>query len=255
MLQNKVKQLLSDGQAAWGAGLVDDSDLVAKFTVDTGIDFLWIDLEHRPYDFNEVKWIPIICRMKGCDAIVRVAHNDPALIKKALDIGATGVMIPQVNNVDEARQAVAHCKYPPQGSRGVSPLWNFYLDVGYEEYLPVANDETCVIVEIETAEGIENLEAICAVEGIDVIFAGPTDIAAALGYIEQLEHPEVKRFLQDFAARVTACGKQAGITKRGIEAAQMAYDQGYRFIVIGNLAYQGGIALKANLHSARQHER
>ena len=121
MIQGKVKQLLSDGKAAWGAALVDASDLVAKFTVDTGIDFLWIDLEHRPYGVNEVKWIPIICRMKGCDAIVRVAHNDPALIKKALDIGATGVMIPQVNNVDEARRAVAHCKYPPQGSRGVSP--------------------------------------------------------------------------------------------------------------------------------------
>ncbi len=255
MIQNKVKQLLSDGKAAWGAAVVDASDLVAKHTVDTGIDFLWIDLEHRSYGVNEVKWIPIICRMKGCDAIIRVAHNDPALIKKSLDIGASGVMIPQVNNVDEARQAVANCKYPPQGSRGVSPLWNFYLDEGVDEYLPVANDETCVIVEIESTEGMENLEAICAVDGIDVIFAGPTDIAASLGHIDQLDHPEVLRFLEDFPRRVNACGKQAGITKRGSEAARMAYDQGYRFIAIGNLAYQGGIALRADLNTVRHHER
>ena len=255
MLKSKVKQLLSDGKAAWGVALVDQSDLVAKRTVNTGMDFLWIDLEHRSYGVNEVKWMPIICRMKGCDAIIRVAHNDPALIKKALDIGASGVMIPQVNNVEEAERAVEHCKYPPQGTRGVSPLWNLYLDVAYEEYVAVANEETCVIVEIETAEGIKNFEAICGVDGIDVIFAGPIDIAAALGHIDQLDHPEVQRFLEEYPRRVNACGKHAGITKLGSEASKAAYDQGYRFIAIGNLAYQGGIALRADLDCLRRHEK
>ena len=90
MFENKVKTLLAQGKAVWGAALPDVSDLIAKMTMDTGVDFLWIDTEHFPYDATEIRWIPIMCRMKGCVPIVRVAGLDPQLIKKTLDVGPVG---------------------------------------------------------------------------------------------------------------------------------------------------------------------
>src|SRR5262249_61680209 len=105
MFESKVKQLLSQGKAAWGASLPDASDLIAKLTVDTGIDFLWIDTEHRPFDTAAVCWVPIICRQKGCVPLIRVAGLDPPLIKKALDIGASAVTAAQTSNPPETRRA------------------------------------------------------------------------------------------------------------------------------------------------------
>jgi 2-keto-3-deoxy-L-rhamnonate aldolase RhmA len=253
VFENKVKQLLARGQAAWGAALPDASDILAKLTVDTGVDFLWIDTEHRPFDINEVRWAPLICRMKGCVPLVRVAGLDPQLIKKALDAGASAVMVPQVNNAEEARRAVQYAKYPPQGTRGVSPLWPLFLDVTFDDYLPAANDETCVIVQIESPEGIANLEAIAGVEGVDVVFAGPLDLSASLGHIGQIGHPKVQRFLEEFPRRVAPCGKASGITYVGFDASKKAYDQGYRFINIGNIASQGTIGLTADLKRLREH--
>ena len=254
MFESKVKQLLSQGKAAWGASLPDASDLIAKLTVDTGIDFLWIDTEHRPFDTAAVPWVPIICRQKGCVPLLRVAGLDPQLIKKALDIGASAIMVPQINNAAEARRAVQYAKYPPQGTRGVSPLWPLFMDVPYDQYLPAANGETCVVVQIESPEGIENLEAIAAVDGVDVVFAGPLDLSASLGHIGQTSHPSVLKFLEDFPRRVARCGKASGIALVGYEPCKRAYEQGYRFINIGNLAMQGMIGLTADLKKLRQLE-
>ncbi len=253
MFENKVKTLLSQGQAAWGAALVDASDIVAKLTVNTGIDFLWIDLEHRPFGVNEVRWVPIICRTKGCVPMIRVPGLDPMHIKKALDIGANTIMVPQINTAEEARLAVQYAKYPPVGTRGVSPLWTTMMDVAWEEYLPVANEETAIVVQIESPAGIENLESIAEVEGVDVVFAGPADISASLGHIGQPGHPEVQKLLADFPARVAKCGKPAGITFAGHDPCRDAYDQGYRFINIGSLAHNGAVGLTADLESLRAH--
>lgn len=251
MFENRVKTLLSSGRTAWGASLPDASDLLAKFTVNTGVDFLWIDLEHRSYEVDAVRWIPIICRGKGCSCMIRVAGLDSQLIKKALDVGANCVMIPQVNTAEEARRAVQYAKYPPQGSRGVSPLWTFFMDVPWDDYLPVANQETCVVVQIETPEGMRNLDEIAAVDGVDVVFAGPMDLSASLGHIGQIQHPEVQRFLADFPRRVCSHGKAAGITFGDPEACVQAHQQGYRFIVFGNLISLGVNGLKTQLARLR----
>jgi 4-hydroxy-2-oxoheptanedioate aldolase len=251
-LKSRVKELLASGQATWGASLPDDSDLIAKLTIDTGVDFLWVDTEHRPWDHNEVRWVPLLCRMKNCVPLFRVAGLDPQLIKKALDVGASAIMVPQINNADEARRAVQYAKYPPQGTRGVSPLWPFFLDVTYDQYLPVANDETCVIVQIESPEGINNLEAIASVEGVDVVFAGPLDLSASLGVIGQMQHPTVQKFLEEFPKRVARCGKASGITLVGYEPCKRAYEQGYRLINIGNLITHGMAGLTADLKKLRQ---
>jgi 4-hydroxy-2-oxoheptanedioate aldolase len=252
MFESKVKRLLANCQPAWGASLPDASELIAKLTVDTGVDFLWIDTEHRPFDTFEIRWIPMICRRKDCVPLVRVAGLDPREIKKALDVGASAIMVPQVNTADEARLAVQYAKYPPQGTRGVSPLWPIFMDVSYDDYLPAANAETCVVVQIESPAGIANLDAIAAVDGVDVVFAGPLDLSASLGHIGQIGHPDVQKFLADFPRRVARSGKASGITLVGFEACKRAFEQGYRFINIGNLAVQGTQGLTADLQRLRQ---
>ena len=253
--ENRVKRLLSSGRAAWGIAALDESEYSAKLAVNCDVDFLWIDLEHRPYGVNEVRWSPILCRQKGVVPMVRVPGLDPIAIKKALDIGASTVMVPQVGTAEEAKRAVEYAKYPPQGSRGITPTWTIYLDVSWDDYLPAANDETCVVVQIESPEGIANLDAIAAVEGVDVVFAGPADLSASLGVIGQLRHPKVQAFLAEFPQRVGAFGKPAGITWLGVEPAKEAYDQGYRFINIGSLGHLGTVGLTAALEELRAYER
>ncbi len=239
MFENNIKKILASSRTAWGISLTDASELSAVLSVNAGPDFLWVDLEHRSYEVDHIRWIPVICRRKNCACVVRVAGLDPQLIKKALDIGANTIMIPQVNTAEEAARAVRAAKYPPEGSRGITPLWTFFMDVEWADYLPVANQETCIIVQIETPEGMKNLDAIAAVEGVDVVFAGPMDLSASLGHIGQTRHPEVLRFLEDFPARVRRAGKAAGVTFGDPKDCQEAWAQGFRFISCGSLLSLG----------------
>jgi 4-hydroxy-2-oxoheptanedioate aldolase len=215
------------------------------------VDFLWIDTEHSTYGLDDVRLLPVLARQRGCMPMIRVAGLDPSLIKKALDSGASGIMIPQVNNAAEAALAVRASFYPPEGARGVSPLWTFYMGVSWDDYLPQANREVCVVTQVESLEAIESVERIAAVPGVDVVFAGPMDLSAAMGAIGQTAHPEVKRFLERMPARVACEGKVAGISVGSLDAVIEAYQQGYRFINIGSLLISGTRGLTADLSKLR----
>lgn len=254
MFENPVKQKLASGLAAWGASSGSAEEFPNQLTISTGIDFLWIDTEHSSYGLDDVRLLPVLARQNGCVPLVRVAGLDANLIKKALDLGASAVMVPQINNAEEALLAVKAAKYPPQGTRGVSPLWTFYRNVSWADYLPKANDEICVVVQVESPEGMDNVEAIAAVEGVDIVFAGPMDLSASLGLIGQLQHPTVKQFLSDFPARVRKTGKVAGIAVSSADAARESYEQGYRFISFGSLLFAGVRGLKEDLASLRAFE-
>lgn len=119
-----------------------------------GVDFFSSDTGHTPFGIESVPMIPVLCRARGCASIVRVANPDPGRNKNALDIGAVGVMVPQINNAEEARMAVRDAKDPSPGRREVSPGSTAYLNVAYVEYIPIANQGTCVVVPIETPAGI-----------------------------------------------------------------------------------------------------
>ncbi len=244
---NPIKEKLAAGGTAWGSATMGPTALAAKFTASTGVDFVWIDTEHASYGAESIELVPPVVRQSGAVPMVRVAALDPALIKKALDVGAQAVMVPQVNNAAEAKRAVEYAKYPPVGTRGVSPMWTFYNDVDWKDYLPQANDEILIVVQVESPEGVRELEAIAQVEGVDVVLAGPMDLSAAFGHIGQIGHPEVQQFLAEFPPRVAKYGKTPGIALGSYEAAEKAWRQGYRYINFGNLYFDGVHGIKANL--------
>ena len=242
--ENSVKTVLNSGKSVFGLATADQSELTGKLTINCQPDFLWIDLEHRSYGTYEVRWLPVLCRQAGVMPMIRVPGLDPMWAKKALDIGANTIMFPQINNAEEARLAVEYCKFPPEGTRGISPMWTIFMDIGWEDYLPAANQETAVVVQVESPEGMENLDEIAQVEGVDVVFAGPADLSASLGAIGNPEHPKVREYLAKFPEVTEKYGKAAGITFASIERCQESYDEGYRFINIGGLVHHGTAATK-----------
>ncbi len=244
---NRIKEILAAGGTAWGASTMGTSVLGAKLVATTGVDFVWMDTEHSSFATESIELLPPIVRQSGAVPMVRIAGLDPNLMKKALDIGAQAVMIPQIDNAEQARLAVQYAKYPPMGTRGISPMWTFYNDVPWGDYLPCANDETMIVAQVESVEALSQVEAIAAVDGVDVVLAGPMDLSAALGHIGQIQHPDVQQFLADFPARVASVGKTAGIALGSVEAAEKAWRQGYRYINFGNLFFDGVHGIKAGL--------
>lgn len=251
-MTNPVKRILSTGGTAWGASTLSPNPLIAKLTATSGADFVWIDTEHASFGAESIEMLPPLIRQSGAMPLIRVAGLDPNLIKKALDIGGQGIMIPQIDSPAQARLAVEYAKYPPLGTRGISPMWTFYNDVPWSEYLPIANDDTLIVVQVESIAALDQVEAIAAIEGVDVVLAGPMDLSAALGHIGQIQHQAVQDFLASFPARVASAGKIPGIALGSVESAEKAWQQGYRFINFANIVFDGLHGIKAGLAHLRE---
>jgi 4-hydroxy-2-oxoheptanedioate aldolase len=251
LFENPVKQKLAAGGVAFGAVVLVPHPLVMQYAVNSGADFIWIETEHTPFGTESIDYLPVIARRKGITPLIRISNTDAGLVKKALDVGASALMIPQVENAEQARRIVDYAKYPPKGSRGVSPMWTFYMDVPWKDYLPVANDETLIVVQIESAAAMEQLEEIAAVDGVDVLLAGPMDLSASLGVVTQIAHPDVDRLLVEFPERVKKAGKVPGIAVAGYDAAAKALARGYRFINFGNVLNDGAKGIAADLERLR----
>ena len=164
---------------------------------------------------------------------MRPAWNDTVLIKRLLDIGAQTLLIPFVQNADEARRAVAACRYPPAGVRGITTGGRASRFGRVSGYLKEADREVCVLVQVETLAAIDQIEAIAAVDGVDGIFIGPSDLSASMGHIGNPLHPDVQRAIESAGRRIVASGKSAGILT-GVETDARRYiEWGYRFVAVG----------------------
>ncbi|MEK7684711.1 MAG: 4-hydroxy-2-oxoheptanedioate aldolase [Verrucomicrobiota bacterium] len=208
---NTFKQALREGRPQIGLWSSLCSHLSVEVIAGAGFDWLLLDTEHAP---NELPLVHSqLQAMAGGTAapVVRPAWNDLVLIKRILDIGAQSLLIPYVQTSEEARQAVAATRYPPQGARGVASLHRANRFGRVKDYFLQANDQMCVIVQIETRAALANLEAIAAVEGVDGLFIGPSDLAAALGHLGNAGHPEVRTAIDDAIRRIRQAGKAAGI--------------------------------------------
>ena len=231
---NAFKQALAGSCMQIGLWSTLCSNIGAEIIADCGFDWVLLDTEHSPND------IPILVTqlqgmMRGtATPVVRPAWNDAVLIKRILDSGATSLLIPFVQNAEEAERAVAATRYPPQGIRGVSGSNRAARYGRVKDYLHKANQEIALLVQIETKTALDQLEAIAAVEGVDGVFIGPADLAASLGHTGDQLHPEVQAAIEDAGRRLKKLGKAAGILTP-VEADARRYIQwGYTFVAVGS---------------------
>jgi len=233
-LKNKTKQKIQAGQATLGAFVGMGCPEAAEVMAYVGFDWLVIDAEHGPLDWRTC--LSLLQAMNGSEAtpIVRVAWNDPVLIKRVLDMGTQGVLIPMVNDRQSAELAVKACKYPPQGIRGIGPMRPSHGYLEMDEYLRTANDDILVIVQIEHIDAVNNIEEIFKVEGIDCYFIGPQDLAASMGLITQIHHPKVRQAIDKVLEVGKKAGIAAGLYAMSLDEVASYVEQGYKMISIGN---------------------
>ncbi len=231
--KNRVKGKLLQGKKTIGAWLQIASPYTAEIMSRAGFDWLIIDMEHGPGDIQTLA--AQVMAMKGSETVplVRAPWNDFVVIKRILDAGAYGVLIPYVNTQAEAEAAVSACKYPPRGIRGVS---GSPRAAGYGQnamdYLERANEEILVITAVETPEAVANLDAILGVDGLDGIFIGPMDLATSMGHFGTPGHPEVQEAITRIEDKVLAAGKVLGTIASTWDAARRLYDRGYQLIMV-----------------------
>jgi len=234
MYPNPLKQKLKGGDLVFGTNVPVASARAAAVCCQADIDFLWIDTEHSHFGIEALETIPAIVRSLGVAPLIRVPWNDPALIKKAYDVGAVAVMIPQVNTAAEAAKAVEYAFYPPIGQRGVSPSWPALNGENWTDVIKSANDETVLIVQIESVEAYNNIEEIAAVPGVDVLFAGPMDLSASLGVVTDLRNEKVLNILENIPMRVGPDGPAIATTLSNIDEIQEKFRWGYRMMNVGS---------------------
>jgi 2-keto-3-deoxy-L-rhamnonate aldolase RhmA len=255
MYPNALKRKIKAGELVLGTGLPVFAPAVATLTARTGVDFLWIDTEHSPFGTESLEAVPTLVRNQGVAPMIRVAWNDPHLIKKAMDVGASAIMVPQVNTAEEAARAVQYTFYPPIGQRGISPHWPQVAGEDWFNVIRTANDETVLIVQIESVQAYENLDAIAAVPGIDVLLVGPMDLSASLGKITDMQAPEVQRIMEDIPRRLAGSGIMIGTTLTDVREIQQKYRWGYRFLNIGSPLGYGLDAVKGHVRTMRDDPR
>lgn len=189
MWENPVKQAWKDGKSTVGAWLSLPNSFSAELMAQQGFDWLTVDMQHGLIDYADAVHMLTAISTTDVTPFVRVPWNDPPTIMKVLDAGAYGVVVPLVNNADEARRAVGACRYPPQGYRSSGPI-RASVRCG-PDYQSCANDNVATILMIETREGIDNLDEILSVEGVDAIYIGPSDLSYALGLPPRMDndHP------------------------------------------------------------------
>lgn len=234
MPRNEFKRMLREKRLQVGLFVALANTYSMEILATAGFDWLLIDGEHAPN--NPATVLPQLqaAAPYPVQLVVRPVNHDTALIKQYLDIGAQTLLVPMVESVSEAAALVRAVRYPPQGMRGVgtslarAARWNAVRD-----YAKHANDEICLIVQIESRQGLANLDAILMVEGVDGIFIGPADLAASMGYLGQSGHPEVKAAIEDAVKRIAATGKAAGVFVSEPKLARHYLDCGASFIAVG----------------------
>lgn len=215
-LTNKLKKSLAAGEVQVGLWLGTAHPMIAEIAASAGYDWCLIDGEHAPNDIPTI--LAQMQAMSGGDAsiVVRVPVGQDWILKQVLDIGAQTVMVPMVETADQAAAMARAVRYPPHGVRGMAG--SMVRASGYNlqaDYLDNANDEICLIVQVESAAAIENIDAIAAVEGVDVVFIGPADLSADMGFTGNADAPEVVAAIKHAVGRITAAGKAAGIIGGG----------------------------------------
>lgn len=232
--KNTFKARLKSGESQFGLWVSLGDPSVAELCAGTGFDWLVIDGEHGPNGLRDV-----LAQLRAIgdktEAVVRTRDDNRAEIKQMLDIGARTLLVPMVDSADQAREVVRSVLYPPHGVRGVGAALaraSDYNAIG--DYLQTANDEVCVLLQVESVAGVASLDALLEVEGVDGVFIGPADLAADMGYLGHPGAPEVQEVVIDALTRIRAAGRAAGILTSDRALAQGYVELGVEFLAIGS---------------------
>jgi len=233
-MSNPFKQALQARQAQVGLWLSMADPYLAEVSATADFDWMLVDGEHAPNDLRST--LAALQAVAGyrTQPVVRAVSGEVALIKQLLDIGAQNLLVPMVDTPAQARRLVAATRYPPHGLRGVGSAvgrasrWSARTD-----YLDVADDEACLLVQAETVTALDNLEAICAVDGVDGVFIGPADLAASMGHRGRPGHPQVQDAIERAMRTIVASGKAAGTLTSDPALARRYLALGCTFVAVG----------------------
>jgi 4-hydroxy-2-oxoheptanedioate aldolase len=239
---NQFKKALKEGRQQIGLWSTLCSNMGTEGVGGSGFDWLLLDTEHSPNELPGLVSQLQAIKVGATTPIVRPAWNDAVLLKRLLDIGFQTVLIPFVQTPDEARKAVAATRYPPQGIRGVSTSARASNFGRVNDYLKKANDEICVLVQVETTEALARIGEIAAVDGVDGVFIGPSDLAASMGHLGNFQHPDVQKAISDAIKPIRAAGKAGGYLTGNEDEAKKRLAEGFQFVAVGS---DFGLLLKA----------
>lgn len=246
--KNAFKAALRAGKPQIGLWASLASNYTAEIVAGAGFDWMLIDTEHSPADIETVLIQLQAASAYPTAALVRVPWNDMVTIKRYLDIGVQSILIPQVANATEARNAVAYTRFPPVGLRGVAGSTRATGFGRIKDYFKRAQEELCVLVQVESGAALGEIEAIAKVDGIDGIFIGPADLHASLGYTGEVAHADVLPKIDDAIVRIAKAGKAPGILTGNEELARRWLKLGATFVAVGtdtSILARGADALAA----------
>jgi 4-hydroxy-2-oxoheptanedioate aldolase len=232
--RNTFKRALAEGRQQYGFWLGLCNPLSAELCGLCGYDWLLIDAEHAPNDLGTIHAQLLAIDNTPSQAVVRLVDGNPALIKQVLDLGAQTLLVPMVETAEQAAALVAAMRYPPRGGRGVGTAlaraarWN-----QVEGYFAEADDEMCLLVQVESVRALDNLDYLLTVEGVDGVFIGPADLAASMGHLGNPAHPEVKAAVESALRAIRAAGKAAGTLATQRDLARHYEHCGAQFVALG----------------------
>ncbi|MBO9443755.1 HpcH/HpaI aldolase/citrate lyase family protein [Phaeobacter italicus] len=232
--KNPFKEALAKGERQIGCWMSFADGQIAEIMGTCGFDWLVIDGEHAPNDIRSIRDQLIALAASPSHPVVRVPVGETWMIKQVLDAGAQTVLVPIVESADQARELVRACHYPPKGVRGVGATAARATMFGsVSEYIQTADQEVCLLVQVENRAGIDALDEILQVEGIDGVFIGPADLSTDMGHQGNSAHPEVRAAIADAITRIKAAGIAPGILGVSEEATKAYLDMGAQFLAVG----------------------
>ena len=231
MLENRVKASLAAGEPAFGCFVRTPEPSLIEYVGILGWDFLVFDAEHGTLQPRDVEDLCRAVEPRGTTPLVRVTTNDAPTILRFLDTGAHGVHVPWVNSAAEVEKAVQAVKYTPRGMRGLAGSraseWGLREPIG--DYVGRANRETLVVIHIETQDAVDAIDDYIAIDGVDVLFLGPTDLSQSLGHAGNLGHPDVLAAMDRVAEAVVGSGKTLGLYAGTVDMTKEWLDRGARY--------------------------
>lgn len=235
MRPNAVRRKLKSGEVVIGCFVGFPSAEVVEICGYSGYDFVMIDAEHGPISPHDAYHMVLAAEVSGTTPLIRVPRNEPSYVLRYMDIGAGGVMVPQINSADEARSVVEAVKYHPLGHRGLAQprATGYGIGTTLTDYAATANDETLVIIQFENIAGLEKVPEVIKVPGVDVLLIGPSDLAQSMGYPGQLRHPEVLAVIDRVCEMCAGSDVALGTIAPNADATNKLIEQGFRMIAPG----------------------